>query len=62
MADLVSNITTVITWIMSQFTTLFNFIISKPVLLFPIGLALVGIAISIIFRVTRGLGLRSRRR
>lgn len=62
MADLISNVTAVITWIMTQFTTLFNFIIGKPYLLFPIGLALVGIAIGIIFKVTRGLGLRSKRR
>ena len=62
MTDLFSSITEVITWILSLFTDLFNFIIAHPVTLFPVGLALIGVVISIIFRVKGGLGLRSRRR
>lgn len=63
MGDLITNIQTVITWIMTQFGTLFTWITTDhPVALFPIGLALVGVAVGIVFKVTRGFGLRSRRR
>lgn len=63
MSDLITSISTVITWIMGLFSDLFNFITDgHEILLFPIGLALIGVVLGVVFRVTRGLGLRSRRR
>ncbi len=62
MGDLFNSIAEVGTWIFSLFSTLLNFIIDHPVTLFPVGLALIGFVISILFRVKGGLGLRSRRR
>lgn len=62
MADLFQSIAEVGTWIFSLFSTLLNFIIAHPVTLFPVGLALIGFVIGILFRVKGGLGLRSKRR
>ena len=63
MADLITSIGTVITWIMGCFSDLFNFITSgHEILLFPIGLALIGSVIGVVFKVTRGLGLRAKKR
>ena len=62
MTDLISSISDVGTWIFTQFTTLLNFIIQHPVTLFPVGLGLLGTVTSVLFRVKRGLGVRTRRR
>ena len=62
MADLITNIQEVITWIFGLFGTMFTFITDHPVTLFPVGLALIGVVLSVIFRIKGGLGLRSRRR
>lgn len=62
MADFISQLGTAGTWILSLFTELFTFIIGKPVLLFPIGVGILGGVLGIVMRVKRGFGLRSRRR
>lgn len=62
MADFITELGSTGTWILSLFTQLFNFIITKPVILFPIGLAILGVVIGIVMRIKRSFGLRSRRR
>ncbi len=62
MAELISQIQEVITWIFGLFGTVFSFITDHPVTLFPIGLSLILGVVAVIFRIKGGLGLRSRRR
>lgn len=64
MSTIITTLGSVITWIMGLFTDLFNFITTSghELLLVPIGLAILAVAVAILFRVARGLGLRSKRR
>lgn len=63
MADFITLIGTVITWIFSCFSDLLTFITTDhPVVLFFVGLALLGTVTGIIFKLKGRLGLRSRRR
>lgn len=62
MADLITNIGTGITWLLSLFSTLLGVITDNPVMLYGILLGIVVVAAGIVFRVLRSFGIRSRRR
>ena len=63
MSSFITTVGTVITWIFSLFTELLGFITTDhPIVLFFVGMALLGTVVGIVFRVKGRLGLRSRRR